>query len=130
MLRTGADCDCRIGAVLALFWGGLARWPMATLLVLWPSFGGHWVEIWFLDWLRPGLPMARGVQVAARVGVWFVGGAGLAMGMDLTAMALAGFRPARWPAWWLGGWLSSALSCWPIWCGSCVGGPVSTTGAR
>jgi hypothetical protein len=23
--------------------------------------------------------------------------------MDLTAMALTGFRPAQWPAWWLGG---------------------------
>lgn len=25
------------------------------------------------------------------------------MGMHLTAKALAGFRPARWPAWWVGG---------------------------
>ena len=47
--------------------------------------------------------IARGLQVAARVGVWFVGGVGLAIGMGLTAMALAGFRPAHWPAWWLGG---------------------------
>ena len=91
------------GAVIAGLWGGLARWPMATVLALWPSFGGHWVEVWFLNWLRIRLSIARGVQVAARVGVWFVGGAGLAVGMGLTAMALAGFRPAHWPAWWLGG---------------------------
>jgi hypothetical protein len=42
----------------------------------------------------------------ARLGVWFVGGTGLALGMGLTAMAL-GFPPAQWrawgPAWWLGG---------------------------
>ena len=77
---------------------------MATLLVLWPSFGGHWVEIWFLNLLRPRLSIARGLQVSARIGVWFVGGAGLAVGMGLTAMALAGFRLAHWPAWWwLGG---------------------------
>jgi hypothetical protein len=102
MLRTGMIAIV-VGAVLARLWGGLARWPMATLLVLWPSFGGHWLEIWFLNWLRPRLSIASGWQVAARLGVWFAGGTGLAIGVALTAMALAGFRPARWPAWWLGG---------------------------
>jgi hypothetical protein len=102
MLRTGMIAIV-VGAVLAQLWGGLARWPLATLLVLWPSFGGHCVEVWFLNWLRPRLSIARGVQVAARVAVWFVGGTGLAIGMGLTAMALTGFRPAHWPAWWLGG---------------------------
>jgi len=93
-----------LGAVLARWrGGGLARWPLATLLVLWFSFGGHWVELWFLNWLRPRLSSAAGAQVGARVAVWFVGGCILALGMDLTAMALAGFRPAQWPAWWLGG---------------------------
>jgi hypothetical protein len=92
-----------VGAVLARFWGGMARWPLATLLVLWPSFGGHFVEIWFLNWLRPRLPIARSVQVAARLGTWLVGGAGLAVGMGLTAMALIGLQPAQRPAWWLGG---------------------------
>jgi hypothetical protein len=92
-----------VGAVLARVWGGLARWPSATLLVLWPSFGGHWVEVWFLNWLRPRLSSERAVQAAARVGTWFVGGIGLAMGMNLTALALTGFRPPRWPAWWIGG---------------------------
>jgi hypothetical protein len=91
------------GAVLAGWRGGLARWPMASLLLLWPSFGGHWVELWFLKWLRPRLAVARAVQIAARVGVWFAGGVALAICMRLTAMALAGFRPRHWPAWWLGG---------------------------
>jgi hypothetical protein len=76
---------------------------MATLLVLWVSFGGHWVELWFLNWLRPRLSIARGVQIGARVAVWFVGGCALALCIDLTALALTGFRPAQWPAWWLGG---------------------------
>jgi hypothetical protein len=84
MLRTGMIAIV-VGAVLTQWWGGLARWPMATILVLWPSLGGHWVEVWFLNWLRPRLSIARGVQVAARVGVWFVGGIGLAVGMGLTA---------------------------------------------
>jgi hypothetical protein len=76
---------------------------LATLLVLWPSFGGHWVEIFFLNWLRPRVSAARGVQVAARIGAWFVGGVVLAMGMWLTARVLGGFHPALWRLWWIGG---------------------------
>lgn len=102
MLRTSIIAIV-LGALLARFWGGVARWPLATLLVLWPSFGGHWVEVWFLNWLRPRLSIARGVQVAARVVVWFVGGAGLATGMSLTAIVLAGLRLVHWTALWLGG---------------------------
>jgi hypothetical protein len=90
-----------VGAVVARFWGGLARWPIATLLLLWPAFGGHWVEVWFLNWLRPRLSVSRGVQVTARVGAWFFGGAVLAIGMTLTAKALTGFPLS--PSWWLGG---------------------------
>jgi len=89
--------------------GGVARWPLATLLILWFSFGGHWVELWFLNWLRPRLSIARAAQVWARLAVWFVGGCILALGMDLTAMAFTGFRPAQWPAWWLGGLAFIAL---------------------
>jgi hypothetical protein len=72
-------------------------------LMLWPSFGGHWIELWFLNWLRPRLSAARAVQVSARIGVWFVGGCGLALGMALTAMGLAQYQAPRWWAWWLGG---------------------------
>jgi hypothetical protein len=97
ILRTGMIAIV-VGAVLARWWGGLVRWPMAALLVLWPSFRGHWVEVWFLNWLRPRLSNARGSQAAVRIGVWFVGGIGLAIGMGLTAMALTGFRPPHWPA--------------------------------
>ena len=93
-----------LGALLARWWGGgLAQWPMATLLMLWPSFGGHCVDLWFLNWLRPRLPSARAVHVGARLAVWFVGGCGLALGASLTAMALGAFQAARWPSWWLGG---------------------------
>ena len=43
------------GAVLTNSSGGLGRWPVASALMLWPSFGGHWLELWFLNWLRPRL---------------------------------------------------------------------------
>ncbi|MSV27587.1 MAG: hypothetical protein EXQ52_02420 [Bryobacterales bacterium] len=59
ILRTGMIAFA-VGAVLARWWSGLANWPLATLLALWPSFGGHWLEVWFLNWLRPRLSPARG----------------------------------------------------------------------
>ncbi len=51
----------------------------------------------------PRLPAARPVQIAARAAVWFIGGIVLALGMAMTARLLAQWRPARWPAWWIGG---------------------------
>src|SRR5436309_2723715 len=111
LLRTGTIALV-VGAVLAtrrggLGSGGLGRLPTATLLALWPALGGHWVEVWFLNWLRPRISGAPVVQVGARIAAWFVGGAVLALGMALTVMALDGFRPAHlgaWErAWWIGG---------------------------
>ncbi len=67
------------GAVVARFSGGLARWPMATLLVLWPSFSFIGWRLWFLNWLRPlHLQGARGSAKRLRLAlvVWFVGGTG------------------------------------------------------
>jgi hypothetical protein len=91
------------GAVLALSWGGLRRWPLATLMVLWFSFGGHWVELWFLNWLRPRLSGGRPAQVAGRLATWFAGGSALGLGMALTAMFLGGLRQSHLPPWWVGG---------------------------
>ena len=92
-----------VGGLLAPSLGGMSRWPVAALLVLWPSFGGHWVDLFFLNWLRPRIPVARGGQVGARLAVWFVGGVGLMYGMLMTATGLARFARERWPAWWVGG---------------------------
>ena len=93
-----------IGALVARWWGGgLRGWPLATLLMLWPSFGGHWIELWFLNSLRPRLSSTRAIQVGARLVVWFVGGIVLALGMAVTAALVGRFQPARWPAWWLAG---------------------------
>ncbi|HEY6345378.1 MAG TPA: hypothetical protein VIY49_28110 [Bryobacteraceae bacterium] len=138
ILRTGAIAVLT-GAAFATFSGRFARWPLATVLALWPSFGGHWVEVWFLNRLRPrlssleraqrircGLPLnahnafavrlplnahnafavrlpARGVQVATRVLLWFIAGAGLVFAMRLSLPALALVWPAHWPVWWVGG---------------------------
>src|SRR6185436_20668851 len=88
LLRTAVIALVLGALVVGWRGGGVARWLMTSLLILWPSFGGHWVEVWFLNWLRPRVPVARRIQVGARVVVWFVGGVGLVLGMALTAMAL------------------------------------------
>ena len=92
-----------VGVVVAQSTGGRIRWPLGTLLMLWFSFVCHWVELWYLNWLRPRLSRARPLQITARVATWFVGGIGLAVGMALTAKVLAGFLRDQWPAWWVGG---------------------------
>ena len=92
------------GAVLTLASGhGGAWWPIATLVLLWPTLGGHFVELWFLNWLRPRLPVSRGAQIAGRLGAWFVGGVAIAFGMAMTARLLTGAPPTRQLAWWVGG---------------------------
>ena len=91
------------GAVIASRRGGLAQWPAASAVMLWPSLGGHFVEVWFLNRLRPRLSESRGVQIAARAAVWFVGGAGLALGMGLTAIAVLGLPRIPSATWWIGG---------------------------
>lgn len=102
LLRTGIIALI-VGAGLARWRGGLSYWPIGTLIAFWPSFGGHWVEVLFLNFLRPRISSARALQVGARLGVWFIGGVVLAVAMRLTSKAIDGFSPAHSPPWWIGG---------------------------
>ena len=77
--------------------------------MLWPSFGGHFVEEWYLQWLAPRLPPTASVRRLARIGTWFVGGCGLGLGVVLTARAFGGAPAVRWPAWWIPGVLFVGL---------------------
>jgi hypothetical protein len=91
-----------VGAVLTFVYRARwSRWPLLTLLILWPSLGGHFVELWFLNWLRPRLPATRAVQIVARLATWFVAGIALQFAMCMTARALT--TSPRCPAWYLGG---------------------------
>lgn len=87
------------GALAAPLFGGFRRWPIVSLLMLWPSFGGHWIDLLFLNGLRPRLPSGRVVQAVARFAVWFLGGVVLALGLRLTAAALFVHRPLLWLTW-------------------------------
>jgi len=87
LLRNGIIAIA-IGVVLAWLWGGLARWPIASLLAL--AFARRPLVGSMVPQLGcgPGFPAASTVQAPARVVVWFVGGTGLAIAMALTAMVL------------------------------------------
>ena len=80
-----------------------------SFLVLWPAFGGHAIELFFLNGLRPFLPERRTIQVAARIAVWFVGGAMLADGVQLTAGLLPLHLAMNWLTWPTAGALFVAI---------------------
>jgi hypothetical protein len=101
VLRTGTIALV-LGTVMFVASAHRISWPVAVLVALWPAFGGHWVELWFLNWLRPRLATARPVQVLARLAVWTVGGVALALMMRVTAHALGGPEIA-WRTVLLGG---------------------------
>ncbi|MGE0440521.1 MAG: hypothetical protein AB7S39_08500 [Gemmatimonadales bacterium] len=91
-----------VAGVFSAARGMIPRWPLVTLVMLWPAFGGHWVDILFLNRLRSRLPEQRAIHVAVRLAVWFAGGVVLAAGMWYTAWLLPGLRPPaieswRWP---------------------------------
>jgi hypothetical protein len=94
VLRNGA-ITLVVGTVIALAWRRV-DWITALLMALWPSFGGHFIEVGFLNWFRPRLSRGRNLQTAARLVVWFVGGVALSAGMTLTS------HRHLW-TWWVGG---------------------------
>src|SRR3954452_5719928 len=91
------------GALVALSGGRLQRWPAFSLLMLWPAFGGHWIDLLFLNGLRPHLPERRAIQRSARVAVWFAGGVVLAAGVQLTARLLFERSRLPWLTWAIAG---------------------------
>jgi hypothetical protein len=92
-----------VGGMFAWRFGKLAVWPLAASLVLWFSLGGHWVEVWFLNWLRPRLGESRAAQVAARLALWFVGGVSLGFGVVATMRLWQLTRAVQPPSWWIAG---------------------------
>jgi len=101
VLRTGV-LGVALGAAVAFVQGRPASWALGTAFALWFTFGGHWVEILFLNWLRPRLSAARAVQVTGRVAMWIVGGTLLMVGARMTVSSLSAYA-LRLPPWWLGG---------------------------
>jgi hypothetical protein len=101
LVRTGLIALV-VGVVAARIQRQPASWPQWTAFALWFSFGGHWVELFFLDWLRPRLAAVRSARVIGRLVTWLIGGTLLMVGARITAQSL-GMQPMRLPPWWHGG---------------------------
>jgi len=101
LVRTGL-IGLVLGLVAARVQSQPAAWPQWTAFALWFSFGGHWVELFFLNWFRPRLASARWAQVTGRLFTWLVGGALLMVGARVTVLSLSA-QSLRLPPWWLGG---------------------------
>lgn len=101
LLRTGL-IGLVLGLVVARVQRQPAAWPQWTAFALWFSFGGHWAEIFFLNWLRPRLASVRWAQVTGRLFTWLIGGTLLMVGARITVLSLSA-QSLRLPPWWLGG---------------------------
>ena len=91
-----------VGLALALKSQNLKLLPALATLALWFSLGGHYVDLAFLNGVRPRIATGRLPQLAWRVVVWFVGGAVLFLLMATTARVLP-IRPLPFSLWWYGG---------------------------
>jgi len=101
LVRTGL-LALAVGFVAALLQHQPASWPLWTAFAVWFTFGGHWVEVFFLNSFSSRLAATRGAQVTGRVVTWLVGGTVLMIGARMTVSLLSTPAP-RLPAWWLGG---------------------------
>ena len=101
LLRTGL-IGLVVGVIAASVQRRPASWLQWTAAALWFSFGGHWMELFFLNWLRRRLAAARWVQVIGRLITWLVGGTVLMVGARITASSLSA-QALRLPPWWVGG---------------------------
>ena len=93
-----------VGFMLALRRGNLVLAPSFALLVIWFSLGGHYVELFFLNGIRPRIARNRLGQIFVRIAVWFLGGALLYVPMSITYHFLSG-EQAHFEYWWAGGLL-------------------------
>ena len=99
-LRTGSIAVV-IGMGVGLYERQLAAVPRVTLVALWFTLGGHFLEVLFRNQLSRrigGQPM----QAVARLAYWFAGGSALYAGALATLAALTGRGSGQWP-WWAGG---------------------------
>lgn len=93
-----------VAAMFALFRHNVRAFLPVVTLALWPSLGGHYVELAFVNGIRARIPPSPGTQAVVRLIVWFAGGVLLYMCMAATAGVLA-FKPLPLRLWWCGGLL-------------------------
>ena len=97
-----------VATVFALVQHRLSLIGPVALLALWFSLGGHYVEVIFLNGVRPRIPAVRTIQSLVRILIWICGGILLYWGMALTARVLP-VRDASLAFWWSGGLILTAV---------------------
>ena len=107
-VRRNALIALAVGAVVSALKHNVRLLVPYSVLALWFSLGGHYVEVLFLNRIRPRIGGGRTAQVAARVVVWYLGGIVLFLAITATAQALPLRRPAL-AFWWLAGLLFIAV---------------------
>ena len=101
LLRTGTIA-LAIGVGIGLYQRHLAVVPLAALIALWFTLGGHFVELLFLNRLRHSIVSRLPMRALVRMVYWFAGGCVLYAGALATRTLLTGHAAAVWP-WWIGG---------------------------
>jgi len=91
-----------VGLVFALLRRDSRELVPVTILALWFSLGGHYVELVFLNGVRNWLPAHRLTHVLVRLAVWWCAGVILSACMRATAQLFSLHAPPLWP-WWFGG---------------------------
>jgi hypothetical protein len=100
-LRTGS-LALVIGAGAGLLRRDLAVVPLITVLALWFTLGGHFLEVLFRNRLRQLISGGPIFLAIARVAYWFFGGAALFEGAVATRGLLAGRTNVPF-SWWMAG---------------------------
>ena len=100
-LRRTVGLALAIGIGVGLVQHRLRLIPITTLLALWFTLGGHFVDLLCRNELRPRISSSP-LHWLARVGAWFVGGCALYAGLVATRGLLTGLWRVPLP-WWIGG---------------------------
>lgn len=81
--------------------GALVRlWLTTYPAILWFPLGGHYVELLYLNVLRMRRPAFHRHRRSTRIGVWFIGGLPLGLGLWWTWTGLGNALPVAPPWWW------------------------------
>lgn len=83
------------GLGIALRLGSLRLWPLTATVALFFALGGHLIEVWYLNTLRPRLTPTRLTLIGARFATWFVGGSIL----GLAAFRIGSLIRPLWRIW-------------------------------
>jgi hypothetical protein len=102
LMRTTATALV-VGGLLAWRFARPGAWLLLSGLVFWFTFGGHWVDLWWRNGLRPRIMAGPIVRILARLVFWFGGGVCLGAGVVGTMQFFATTRAMPAPPWFMAG---------------------------